>query len=392
MDKSLGRRAAESAVAIAALAILLRLVAVEADRRINRVRGGLPHLGPPTGLPYADLHDDALLWSRDFLLRHSRGQADLPRLKDGGVGIQLFSVVTQAPLGINIDRNRSDAFDLVTLLEVAQWRPPWAWWNRRARALDRARQLADFARRSKGALVLVRSREDLAAALAQPTEKRPVAGILSIEGGAPLEGDPANVGVLYDAGYRMISLAHFVDTRLAGSAHGVSHGGLTPVGRKVLQEMARRGMILDLAHASAAQIEDVLREWRGPLMVSHTGVRAVCDNARNLTDDQLRAIARRGGIVGIGFWQTATCGRDAEAVADSILRALEVAGPHAVALGSDFDGAVVEPFDATGLPALASVLAKRGLSAEQVALVMGGNARRFLLESLPSGEAPAPRN
>lgn len=388
MDKPRGRRAAKSAVVIAALAIILRLIAVEADRRINRVREVLPRLTPPPGLPYADLHADLLLWNRDLLRRHARGHADLPRLRDGGVGIQIFSVVTQAPLGINIDRNRSDAFDLVTLLEIAQWRPPATWWSRRARALDRARQLANAAGRSRGELVLVRSREELSDALASPPEKRPLAGILSIEGGAPLEGDAANAGVLYDAGYRMISLAHFVDTELAGSAHGVSHGGLTPTGRKVLEELARRGMILDLAHASAAQVDDVLREWRGPLMVSHTGVRAVCDNARNLTDDQLRRIAQRGGIVGIGYWQAATCGRDVGAVADSVLHAVKIAGSRAVALGSDFDGAVVEPFDATGLPALAAELARRGLSREDVDRVMGGNARHFLLRNLPPLKAP----
>lgn len=364
--------------------LILRAAALYADRRENRVRGGVPALAAPAGLPYADLHMDALLWNRDFMKEHSHGQVDLPRMRRGGVGVQFFSVVTHSPYGINIDHNRSDALDLVTLLEIGQWRPPKTWWSRRERALDRARQLSDAARRSGGLLTVVHTREELAEVFAAPEETRPVAGILSIEGGAPLEGSPANVAVLFDAGFRMFSLSHFVDTDLAGSAHGETRGGLSPAGRAVLAEMEKRGVILDLAHGSAALFDEALKEWPGPVLVSHTGVRATCDNARNLTDGQLKAVARRGGIIGIGFWKQATCGEGLAAVAGAVVHAVQVAGPKAISLGSDFDGAVTEPSDVTGLPALAAELKKHGLTDGQVAGVMGENARRFLLENLPA--------
>jgi microsomal dipeptidase-like Zn-dependent dipeptidase len=199
-----------------------------------------------------------------------------------------------------------------------------------------------------------------------------------------MEGDPANVRVLYDAGVRMISFSHFVDTDLGGSAHGETKGGLTPLGRRTLDEMAKLSIIFDLAHASPALIDDALKDWKGALVVSHTGVRGTCDNQRNLSDDQLRALSARGALIGIGFWSVATCGSDADAIARAVAYAVKIAGPRAVALGSDFDGAVAMPFDATAYPSVAAALARAGISPDVAALVMGGNARRFMLEHLPS--------
>src|SRR4029453_5614423 len=86
-----------------------------------------------------------------------------------------------------------------------------------------------------------------------------------------------------------------------------------------------------------------------PGVVSHTGVKGTCDNHRNLSDDQLKGIARTGGLIGIGFWQAATCGKDAAAIARAIKYTADLVGIDHVALGSDFDGAVPEPFDASGL-------------------------------------------
>ena len=108
-------------------------------------------------------------------------------------------------------------------------------------------------------------------------------------------------------------------------------------------------MIVDVAHASVATIDDVLAIATRPVVASHTGVRGVADNSRNLSDDHLRGIAATGGLIGIGFWPTACGGDDAEAIARSIKYATNVAGLEHVALGSDFDGGVQTPFDATGM-------------------------------------------
>ena len=142
-------------------------------------------------------------------------------------------------------------------------------------------------------------------------------------------------------------------------------------------------MLLDLAHASAATIEDACAAATRPVVVSHTGVRATCDNNRNLSDEQLRKVAATGGVIGIGFWDTATCGGDARAVARAIRHAADVVGVEHVALGSDFDGTVTEPFDATGVVQITDALLEAGFTEDEVRAVMGGNVFRLLASALP---------
>lgn len=138
-------------------------------------------------------------------------------------------------------------------------------------------------------------------------------------------------------------------------------------------------MLVDLAHASSRTIDDVLAMATRPVVVSHSGVKGTCDNSRNLSDDQLRGVARTGGVIGIAYFEVATCGTDATAIAGAIRHAVDVAGVDAVALGSDFDGAVLAPFDTTGLGLIIDALFDAGFSEEHVAKIMGGNALRVLL-------------
>jgi microsomal dipeptidase-like Zn-dependent dipeptidase len=210
-----------------------------------------------------------------------------------------------------------------------------------------------------------------------------VGGLLGIEGAQALEGDLANVGVLHAAGYRMVGLTHFYDNEWSGSAHGRRQGGLTARGRALVPALESRGMLIDLAHASPAAIDDVLALATRPVVVSHTGVRGTCDNPRNLGDAHLRGVARTGGVVGIGFWRVAVCGSDEDAIARAVAHAVRVAGPEHVALGSDFDGAVTTPFDAAGLARLTDALLRAGLDEDTVARVMGANVARVLERTLP---------
>ena len=211
-----------------------------------------------------------------------------------------------------------------------------------------------------------------------------IAALLSIEGAQAFDGRLESIDVLFDAGVRMIGLTHFVDNEVGGSASGESKGGLTDFGRAALKRMEDKGLIVDLAHASPRLIDDVLAEGRTPPVVSHTGACRACPNERNLTDVQLAKIAEKGGLVGVGFWRTATCGDDAAAIAKSLIAVLEAAGPKHAALGSDFDGAVTAPFDATGMPLITQALLEAKVSEENIALMMGGNALRFLSERLPA--------
>ena len=124
------------------------------------------------------------------------------------------------------------------------------------------------------------------------------------------------------------------------------------------------------------------------VMVSHTGVDGTCPGERNLSDDQLKRIAAHGGVIGIGFWRGATCGNDVDAIVRALWHATEVAGLDAIALGSDFDGAVRTPFDAAEMSQLTEALVRAGWDDEAIARVMGLNALEFFLRALPTGVAP----
>ncbi len=337
-------------------------------------------------LRIADLHDDLLLWDRDPLRRSRSGHSDVPRLAAGNVAVQLFSTVTKTPRGMNYQGNSAET-DSIALLALASRWPPRAWSSPMERALVEAEKLRRAAAASGGRLVLATSRAALAEALEsrarQPPSDRMVIGILSTEGLHALEGKLSNVDALYAAGFRAAGLAHFFDNEVAGSAHGLSRGGLTPFGRTVVRRMEQLRMIVDLAHASPRAVDDVLAEAGRPVIVSHTGVRAVCPGPRNLDDDQLRRLAANGALVGIGYWDGAACDISPRSIARSIRHAVAVAGLDGVALGSDWDGATTVAFDAAHLDELTQALLDDELSEEEIRAVMGENAIRFLLQNLP---------
>lgn len=338
-------------------------------------------------LSVADLHADPLLWGRDLLVRSRQGQVDVPRLIEGNVALQVFAAATKSPRHLNIERN-DDRSDDITLVALASGWPPATWRSLLARARHLAGRAQAMAEASGGDLTIMRTRTDLRTHLerrsaASAAAPRPVAGLLAIEGAHALDDDVANVEVLFDAGYRMMSPSHFFDNAFGGSAHGIDKGGLTASGREMVQRMEALGMVLDVAHASSATIDDVLTMATRPVVASHTGVRGTADNARNLSDAHLRGIAATGGVIGIGFWDTATGGDDVAAIARSIAYAVDVAGVEHVGLGSDFDGGVSVPIDATGLVQITDALLDLRLEDDAIARVMGGNALRVLADVLP---------
>ena len=334
-------------------------------------------------LTVADLHADSLLWGRNLLRRSSRGHVDLPRLAEGNVSIQAFTIVTTAPRRLNIYQN-SDSTDLIRYIAIFEGWPPRTWNSPKQRALYQATRLQNFADRSKGALVVVRSRSDLQKFLTTRGSTHAVAGFLGAEGAQPLEGRLENLDELYAAGFRMMAPTHFTDTAVAGAAAGMKKDGLTDFGRQWVHAMESRHMLIDLAHASPATLRDVTAMATRPLIVSHTGVKGTCNNPRNLSDDELRAVARTGGVIGIGYWQTATCGTDAAAVARAIKYATGIVGIDHVALGSDFDGGAPMPFDSSALVLITDALLKQGFSEEEIRKIMGENVVSILLDLLPS--------
>jgi membrane dipeptidase len=334
-------------------------------------------------LSIMDLHADSLLWGRDLLERGSDGQVDIPRMADGNVALQVFSLPTKAPRGLNIESN-DDKSDNIFWLAIAERWPPRTWSSLTERALYQARRLHQFERGSDGGFVVIESAADLSSYLERRRRNgRLTAGLLSIEGAHALDGKLENLDVLYHAGYRMMSPSHFFDNDIGGSSAGVQKIGLTDKGREWVRQMEARHMIVDLAHASAKTIEDVLAMATRPVVVSHTGVKGTCDNNRNLSDDQIRAVAAKGGLIGIGYWETASCGTDAPAIVKAMRYVSDRVGVEHVALGSDFDGAVTEPFDTTGLVEITDAMLQAGYSEQEIRMIMGENALKFLAANLP---------
>jgi membrane dipeptidase len=331
----------------------------------------------------ADLHADTLMWSRGLLERGSWGHVDLPRLIEGNVAIQAFTIVTKSPRNMNIESNSGDT-DNITLLAIAERWPISSWGNLTERALHQARRLHEEAQNSNGRLVILKSRRDLTNYLERrKKEQGIVAGFLGIEGAHALGGDLENLNRLFDAGIRMIGIAHFFDNEMGGSAHGLAKGGLTVMGKELLRRMEEKAVFVDLAHASPQVIEEVLELSTRPVVVSHTGVKGTCDNRRNLSDAQLKGIARTGGIVGIGYWETAVCGRDASAIARAIRYTVDLIGIDHVALGSDFDGAVEVPFDTTGIVQITDALLQNKFNEAEIRKIMGENVVKLLQSYLP---------
>ena len=376
-------------VAACALTFFLVLPA-SVERRLNPIHS--PAAGAVSQrardlharLLIADLHADSLLWGRDLLERGARGHVDVPRLIEGNVALQAFTVVTKSPRGLNIERNAGDTDNIIWLALAGRW-PAATWGSLRERALYQARRLHETAARSGGRLTLIRTKSDLSQYLERRrrSAERITAGFLGLEGAHALEGDAANVDLLSAAGFRMMSPAHFFDTEMGGSAHGLTKGGLTAEGRAMIGRMEARGVLVDLAHASPRTIDDVLAIATRALVVSHTGVRGTCDNTRNLSDEHVRAIARTGGVIGIGYWETATCGRDARAIARAVRYAADLTSVAHVGLGSDFDGAITAPFDTTELVRITDALLAEGFDDAEVEMIMGGNVIRLLAENLP---------
>ncbi|WP_211239183.1 dipeptidase [Desulfatibacillum aliphaticivorans] len=338
-------------------------------------------------LTVMDWHCDALLWEKNLLKRSSNGHVDFPRLREGNVSVQMFTVVTKSPSGQNYDSNTGES-DNITLLAWAQGWPKEARDSLLARALYQAKKLHDFQAEKPEEVMIVRTKKDLEKALAARKDALaadktpPTASLIGLEGCHALENKLKNVQALYDAGYRMIGLLHFFDNEVGGSLHGVSSSGLTPFGRDVVRKCEELNMIIDLAHSSPQVAEDVLAMATRPVVVSHTGIYGVCPKKRNFQDALMKKIADKGGIIGIGYWD-AVCDTTPEGVVKSIRYAIDLVGVDHVALGSDYDGSVTTRFDASELAILTQTMMDNGFTDAEIAKVMGGNSVRFLMENLP---------
>jgi membrane dipeptidase len=247
------------------------------------------------------------------------------------------------------------------------------------------------------------------------------AALIGIEGGHAISDSLEKLAEFASRGVRYMTLTWANANGWADSSGSPPlHGGLTPFGRQVVREMERLGMLVDVSHVADTTFWDAVDAASAPLIASHSGCRALHDHKRNLTDDQLRAVAATGGVVGIPFaseflgpvaapgpawsapWRAGAPVPDPVAaeladrrarpplrpqsaplkwLVDHVMHALDVAGPDHVAIGSDFDGMIVPPrgLEHVGrLHVLRSALSARGIPDGVLAAVWGGNALRVL--------------
>ena len=317
-----------------------------------------------------DLHaDTAKLMDKlgyDLAARHERpmprianvfGHVDLPRLREGGVAGQFFSF----------------------------WTAPYP---ERGCARSVARQLdaLDAAMAKHPAeLAWTRTGADVRAAKAAGR----IAALGGIEGGQALEGDLGTIEAFSRRGVRYLGLLHFSANAIGKPAKGPgadASAGLTGFGRDVVRECERCGVIVDLAHINRRGFFEALEVATLPVMVSHTGVLGVHAHWRNIDDEQLRAIADRGGCVGVIFARRYLGSASIESVVDHLLHIIDVAGEGVPALGSDFDGFVVPPEgleDIAALPNLTVALSRRGVTPRVLEKILGGNVLR-VLDAVPA--------
>ena len=234
-------------------------------------------------------------------------------------------------------------------------------------------------------LQLIGDRAELAA-YARGWKKGRLAAVLLMEGADPIE-TPAQLGAWTDRGVRIIGPA-WGATRYSGGTG--APGGLTELGRQLLKAMRRKHVILDLSHMADQAVADAFSMWRGPIMASHSNARAIVPGDRQLTDDSVAEIARRGGVVGVSFYShhLRSSGRATlnDVVKHIVHHARAAGGPEHVGLGTDLDGgfdARYAPIDS--LAKLKELPARLRLhfNRSQVEGIMGNNWLDFLNKSLP---------
>ena len=339
----------------------------------------------------------------DFGVRHEPdrrgGHMDLPRMVEGGLDAQVFAAWVDPSLPESI----------------------WA---------DRAKEMIDAVRHQAlqhpDMLEVALSGRDVRRIVKQGR----IAAVLGIEGGHVIDESIELLDEFYRRGVRCLTITWMNTNRFADSSEGPSrHGGLTDFGRRVIREMDRLGMVIDCAHAADETFFDILAVTRHPVLVSHSCLRALCDIPRNVSDDELRALKRNGGVICINYFPgyldqdyhekvtkawadlrgrlpalLEKHGGDREKawaelmpemrarmrdvapvplsrVVDQIDHPVSIVGVDHVGLGSDFDGINVAPAgleDVTKLPAITGELMKRGYSREAIQKILGGNLLRLM--------------
>jgi len=353
-----------------------------------------------------DTHDDTtqrLLDPKfDLSIRHADGNIDVPRMREGGLDAIFFSIwIPSKTMGPEAVKQALDQIDAVH--ETVRKHPK------------------DFLLATTAADIL------------EAKKQHKIAALIGVEGGHMIGNDLAVLRTFASQGARYMTLTHMGNTEWADSSTDKpEHNGLTDFGKQVVNEMNRLGVIVDISHVSDKTFSDVLATTKAPVFASHSSCRAICNAARNMTDDMIRALAKNGGVIQINYhvgflsqefrdFESAhpdvekeisaevkkRCGEneactlvagdhvvrdfmeagklpkvDWNVIIEHIDHAVKIAGADHVGLGSDFDGAVM-PLgmqDVTHLPQITDALLKKGYSESDIRKILGENTLRVLAD------------
>lgn len=351
-----------------------------------------PHLTPPTLIVngHEDIATNAVWGGRD--IRHSVVNKRAREAALGDAEIKRFGA---AMLGLPEHRRGGVGLVFATIFV-----PPGEMETMATQASAQLAYYADLVADGAAGVRLITTRNELAAlehdfAVAPSADERPLGLVLLMEGADPLR-DPADLAQWQRDGLRLVGLS-WGATRYAGGTR--APGGLTDLGRSLLDEMARLGVALDVSHLAEESFWQAVERFSGPVLASHSNCRVFVPTDRQLTDAMIGEIARRDGVIGTvlanaflvdGWTSDSETAVTLEAVVRHIDHICELTGSAAhCAIGSDFDGGFgvettpVELDSVADLGKIGAALAARGYRAEDVAGILGGNWLRFLRRTLP---------
>jgi membrane dipeptidase len=351
-----------------------------------------------------DTHDDTtqrfFAKTYDIAKRNPDGHIDIPRMKEGGMNAIFFSIWIDGRI----------------------MGPPAI-----QKALDQIDAVHENVRRNSKDMVFCRTAEEVRRA----HKAGRIAALMGVEGGHMIGNDIRMVRIFGDLGVRYMTLSHFYNDEWADSSTDKPvHNGLTDYGKDIVREMNRQGIMVDISHVSDKTFYDALEVSRAPLIASHSSCRAICSHPRDMSDDMIKALAGKGGVIQINYEKSfidqaykdasdklsggvvalidqlkKVCGEDEECVGkkmqemekrataegklphvtweriiDHIDHVVKLAGADHVGLGSDFDGATMPEGmdDCTQLPKITEALMRRGYSDDDIRKILGGNLLRVM--------------
>lgn len=319
-----------------------------------------------------DTHNDIPSFTVDGadIKNAPKNHTDIPRLRQGGVGAVFFSVYVAATY---VDGNHSA--------------------NRALQMIDTVHQ--DIIDRYPNDFMLALTADDIEKA----RRHHKIAALMGLEGGHAIEDSPRLLRDYYRLGVRYMTLTHWNTNHWADSSGDINkpevehHNGLTAQGKDIVREMNRLGMMVDISHTADKTFYDALETSRAPIIASHSSCRAITNAPRNMTDNMIKVLAQKGGVIQINIYcrfisqKAADAPEGAQVIATladvvaHIDHVKQIAGADAIGIGTDFDGITCAPAgldDVSKFPDLTRALLERGYSPADIKKIYGGNTLRVM--------------